>query len=291
MKFWKVFFKTVLKIIISVAALYFVYRKIDLEKLIETIQIIKWFPLVIAFLFLNLSQWTSTLRLKLILNTIDITITFKKNLALYYKGMFYNLFLPGGIGGDGFKVYLLNRYYKQPVKIIIGSLLLDRLSGLVGIVFLALLGLVVCNPVLPIQWGLWGWIILLSLCYPAFYAVVAIFFKRFKLHFLKISLLGISVNLIQAVCIITILYALGISGHIIAYITVFYISSAALVIPFTIGGVGIRELVFTFAPAFLPIEAHIGITLSLIFFLLGAISSLVGIALNLRGIKVFIMKL
>jgi len=30
--------------------------------------------------------------------------------------MFYNLFLPGGIGGDGYKIYLLNKLSNKSIK-------------------------------------------------------------------------------------------------------------------------------------------------------------------------------
>ena len=62
----------------------------------------------------------------------------KENIKLYWLGLFYNLFLPGGVGGDGFKVYLLGKYKKSNLKTVIGAILSDRVSGLSIIVILLL---------------------------------------------------------------------------------------------------------------------------------------------------------
>jgi glycosyltransferase 2 family protein len=42
-----------------------------------------------------------------------VNIPEKHIIQLYLLGIYYNLFLPGGIGGDGYKIYLL----KQKIKI------------------------------------------------------------------------------------------------------------------------------------------------------------------------------
>lgn len=73
----------------------------------------------------------------LILMLLNIRIPNLQNLKLYALGMFYNLFLPGGSGGDGYKVYLLRKLYKAPVKHLLSAVLLDRING-VAVVFLCL---------------------------------------------------------------------------------------------------------------------------------------------------------
>ena len=43
-----------------------------------------------------------------------VFISEKESLKLYYKGMFYNIMLPGGIGGDGYKGYYLHNTLHVP---------------------------------------------------------------------------------------------------------------------------------------------------------------------------------
>ena len=47
--------------------------------------------------------------------------------------MFYNLFLPGAISGDAYKVVLLTRKYDVSYKKITAAVLLDRFSGLLAL--------------------------------------------------------------------------------------------------------------------------------------------------------------
>ncbi len=81
------------------------------------------------------------IRLNIYFSAIDLKLKEKTNLQLYLLGMFYNLFLPGGIGGDGYKIYLLQKNYQTGTKRILGAVLSDRISGMVALVVLALIGI------------------------------------------------------------------------------------------------------------------------------------------------------
>jgi glycosyltransferase 2 family protein len=115
-----------------------VISKIDLNETKNTLLSANPFWLLVSLIFFNVSKWISAIRLNGFFRIAGLNLTFRYNLILYYVGMFYNLFLPGGIGGDGFKVYLLNRNFKAPVRTLIGATLLDRINGLVALIFLAL---------------------------------------------------------------------------------------------------------------------------------------------------------
>lgn len=55
----------------------------------------------------NISKIISSIRLNRYFKDINLSLSQTYNLKLYYLGMFYNLFLPGGIGGDGYKIYII----------------------------------------------------------------------------------------------------------------------------------------------------------------------------------------
>ena len=60
--------------------------------------------------------------------------------------MFYNLFLPGAISGDAYKVIMLNRRYKTSYKKASAEVLLDRFSGVLALgVILSVYGMIVLH--------------------------------------------------------------------------------------------------------------------------------------------------
>jgi len=157
-----------------------VLNEIDVDELKRSLlgANIGW--LLLALIAFNASKVLSAFRLNYFFRALGLKLSEKFNLKLYYLGMLYNQFLPGGIGGDGYKVYLLNKTYKLPVKGLIAATLLDRISGVVALGFLALgLGLLGSAKDAMEGYGFLLWIALV-LAYPAYYLLVNVFFKTFK---------------------------------------------------------------------------------------------------------------
>lgn len=268
---------TILKLAVSGVAMYFVLRKINFSDIIREMQKINIGLLLLALIFQNLSQWMSSYRLKNVLKFISIDIRFWENLRIYYTGMFYNLILPGGVGGDGVKAIILKKNYKKSLKQIGASLLLDRITGLAGLFFLGGLALTACNFKTENVWVERLLLVSLVIVYPSFYLFTLAFFKTFKDGFLKISAMGMAVNLIQTISVLFLLFAMGVNTHLTDYLAVFYCATIALVIPLTIGGMGIRELIFMMAPTYLAVNVHTGVAFSLMFFVISSISALAGV--------------
>ncbi len=271
--------KTALKLALTGLALYLVFRKIDSEQLLALLKTLHWLWLVPALLLFLLSKAATAYRLNLYFKNIGLHISESQNWRLYLVGMFYNLFLPGGIGGDGYKVYLLNKHFKTPVKKLIQAALLDRLGGLVAIVFL-LFGFFLLVDV-RIDWlesSLWNGLMVagLLLTIPAFWLAQKLFFKDFLPSFWVGNAWSFAGQVAQLVCAWFILLALGIHENLLAYQLVFLLSSIVAVLPLTIGGVGARELVFVYAHTYAGIEETAAVAFSMIFFLISAVVSLVG---------------
>lgn len=126
------------KIFISIALLYFVFQKIPFREVTVLWAKTNVFYLVISAILFLASQIISTKRLELYFKANDFHLSFRSNVELYFLGMFYNFFIPGGIGGDAYKVYLLNKNFGWSAKKITSSLFNDRLSGLLAICVLIL---------------------------------------------------------------------------------------------------------------------------------------------------------
>jgi uncharacterized membrane protein YbhN (UPF0104 family) len=271
--------KTALKILLTGGALYLVFQKIDTAQLLQLSKNLSWGWLIPAIALFVGSKVATAIRLNHYFANIQLVLSTWENWRLYLIGMFYNLFLPGGIGGDGYKVYLLNKAFKTPVKQLLKASLLDRLGGLVAIValLLALVGLIE----LPWQWfATWTTKILLLAAalgvVPAFWLLQKVLFPNFLPSFWKGIIWSLVGQLAQMASVFCLLLALGVQDKFLAYQAVFLLSSIVAVLPLTIGGVGARELVVVYAHSYAGIQETEAVAFSLLFFLISAAVSLSG---------------
>ena len=271
--------KTALKILLTGGALYLVFQKIDTAQLLQLSKNLSWPWLLPAIALFVGSKVATAIRLNHYFANIHLLLSAWENWRLYLIGMFYNLFLPGGIGGDGYKVYLLNKEFKTPVKELLKASLLDRLGGLVAIValLLALLGLIE----LPWQ-GFATWTskaLLLAAALgmvPAFWLLQKVLFSNFLPSFWQGIIWSLVGQLAQMASVFCLLLALGVQDNFLAYQAVFLLSSIVAVLPLTIGGVGARELVVVYAHSYAGIQETEAVAFSLLFFLISAAVSLSG---------------
>jgi uncharacterized membrane protein YbhN (UPF0104 family) len=271
--------KTALKILLTGGALYLVFQKIDTDNLLQLSKTLSWGWLVPAIALFVGSKVATAIRLNAYFANIHISLSFWENWRLYLIGMFYNLFLPGGIGGDGYKVYLLNNQFKTPVKELLKASLLDRLGGLIAILGLLFGILLVIELPLPLgnpgigkilfAVGAIGMI-------PGFWLLQKFLFSNFLPSFWQGIFWSLVGQLAQMAAVVCLLFALGVQDKFLAYQAVFLLSSIVAVLPLTIGGVGARELVVVYAHSYAGIQETEAVAFSLLFFLISAAVSLSG---------------
>ena len=136
----------------------------------------------------------------LALKSINLNLNTRFNFRLYLLGIFYNFLLPGGIGGDGYKIYLLKKRFKLPAKKVFWAIFFDRLSGLwaIGLIIVCLK---IFIPQIEIHIAIpLGIFVLGSLVY---YFVVKKFFSEFGAHFFKGHAKAIIVQSFQILSIIS----------------------------------------------------------------------------------------
>jgi len=274
----KTHLKRALKIFVTLWALYYVFSHIDIDTLLDILKSSDPGYLLLAFLAFNASKIISAIRLNRYFRALGILLTERNNLRLYYLGMFYNLFLPGGISGDGYKIYLLAKRHNSSYKKLFQATLLDRISGLSALLFLAGIlfvfssfsGLLVPLPYLAI----FGVITII----PMIYLMTKKFFADYLEIFGTTTLLAFIVQLLQLLSAASIVWALPeTTASMTDYLTLFLISSVVAVLPISIGGIGVRELTFLYGFGLIGGDTTIAVTFSLIFFVITALSSLLGI--------------
>ena len=164
------------QLIIAAVAIRYVLKTINVEELKTTLLSARLGWLLLALLAFNVSKLLSSFRLNYFFRALGLGLNEKFNLKLYYLGMLYNQFLPGGIGGDGYKVYLLNKWYGTSVKSLVSATLLDRVSGVVALGFLAFgLGLFGHGQEAIAPYGFLLWVGLI-VAYPSYYLLVHLLF-------------------------------------------------------------------------------------------------------------------
>ena len=272
-----------LKTGISAVLLYLIFLKIPFSEVSQTLLKAQWGFLVLAFLFFTISKALAAYRLQYFWRAIGVHFSHSYNLKLYLLGMFYNLFLPGGIGGDAYKGYVVKKAYKTPTKKIFGVLLVDRLSGLLLLcVFSALLAAMGVHEILsPFRYL---FVVAIPLGILVYYLGVKKIYSYTLAVFWKAFALSAGVQMAQLIAAAFILLALGQDQEFGVYLLVFLVSSIVAVIPLTIGGIGSRELTFLYGAQWLALDYKTAIAMSLLFFFITAAVSITGIVYHFRAL-------
>lgn len=268
---------------IAALAIYFVVSTIDLQKTKEQILNANFWWLLLALVVFNLSKILGAFRLNYFFKSLGLDLEGGYNLKLYYVGMLYNQFLPGGIGGDGYKVYLLNKQFKTPVKKLITATLLDRLSGGVALGFLMLI-MAYFGATRELV-GDFAWLLIpgIILAFPIYYILVHYVFPTYKNYRHITSIQAIGVQGLQVVAAYLILLALNIDTGYIDYFTLFLISSIAALLPISApGGIGVREYVMAMGAPLLLLDQPSAVALTSLFYLISLVSAGFGVLFNAK---------
>jgi uncharacterized membrane protein YbhN (UPF0104 family) len=220
------------------------------------------------------SKLVAAFRLNIYFRNINVKLNEKVNLKLYWLSMFYNIFLPGGVGGDAYKVIVLNKTYQYPAKLLTAAVLLDRVTGVAGIGILSALYYFAVFKGENFSWLLLASTIPVLITY---YFVVKKFFPSFIASFWSTFWLGLAVQGIQVICVYCLMKALHLHGNETEYVLIFLISSLVAVLPFTIGGLGAREVVFIWGSKHFLLNQDESVCISLLFYLIALTISLPGL--------------
>jgi uncharacterized membrane protein YbhN (UPF0104 family) len=265
-----------LKVLGTVVLAYFLIKKVEWEKVFELILTVQIPYLLLATLAYVISQWVSSERLLLSLKRNNIPISRTLNFKLYLKGMFLNLFIPGGIGGDGYKVWYLKRVSNElKIPKLINILLQDRIIGLAGV--LVLIGIIYpfsnfegidilpSIALLLIPVAILGLYLELSYFLPELIRILPTLFIQ-----------SIVVQVLQVTCVILIILAFDFQPNWLVLAIVFLISSIAIVLPLSIGGLGARETVFVLFATQMDVEAFQAVSVCLLFYFITFVIAAVG---------------
>lgn len=261
---------SLIQVSFTIFFIYYTVSKIDFNVFIDVIKSTKSKFLILASIIYFLSQIVSSERLRYILQKNNFTLGFDKNLYLYFIGLFYNFFIPGGVSGDAYKGYLMSSIFKWNLKKTLKLIVLDRLIGF-GVLCSILILLL---EVIFFELNIILIVLTFTIVYCFGFILVKFIFKNQRIYF-KTYLLSIISHILQFISLITILLALNINSNYFEIIIVFIISSIFSVL--SVGGIGVREYIFLSTASILNYSPEVSASIGLLFTFSACISSLPGL--------------
>lgn len=304
----KRFLSLLVRVSISFILLWFLFKQIDKASLTEIIRNVNKPLLILAFFIFFFSYILCLYRWEMLLRTAKIRLPLKRVIISFAGGYFFSLFLPSTIGGDVVRVIDLTTHTRRPHEVM-ATVLLDRLSGYIGLVILTWLALL-CGGNLIRDRSVF---IPVGIITAILLAILLILFNKFlyfkinkllhspsgnKLrqyikdvhqevhifrHHEKVVLnniiLSLIIQMITPVTFYITALSLGLEINIIYFFIFLPIIGAITLLPISIGGLGLREYMVTLFFVKVGISAHSTFAMSLLnsFFILiyGAIGGLI----------------
>ena len=132
-----------LKVSITLALCTIILKNADWENIISAVHNAKGWMVLIVFFILIINSFVSALKWQILLSIHHINYPLGKLTAYYLTAAFFNNFLPGTIGGDGYRIYktLKNQPSKSGAVL---SVLTERVFGLMILILLGTLGATGC---------------------------------------------------------------------------------------------------------------------------------------------------
>ena len=297
-----------LRISVSVILLWLVFRQLDRAIFIEIIKNVDKRLILLAFFIFFINYALCIFRWEMLLKAAQIHLPLSRVIISSAGGQFFSLFLPSTIGGDVVRVIDLTTHTKKPHEVM-ATVLLDRLSGYVGLVILAWLALLsgsksILNKNVLICVGILTAILI---------TILLVRFNKFlyrKINMLldspsgnkirgyirdvhkeihifrhheKVALnnimLSIFIQMITPITFYITALSLGLKINMIYFFIFMPIIGAITLLPISIGGLGLREYTTRLFFSNLGVSAHLTFAMSLVnsFFILiyGGIGGLI----------------
>jgi glycosyltransferase 2 family protein len=289
----------VLKGGLSAGLIGFVFSKINIASAWQQAKTLEPSMLALACLLWFVQIGLGAVRWDLVLRALAAPLSMSRAYAIYYIGVFFNLVLPGSVGGDGVRMWKARREGLELHQAINGvmleraitvfalvllvvftqPLLLARMPNLPGawvfplLAVIGVVGLLALTVLDRLPLSLRRWRVMRGLAYLAADTRRLIFSPRWGLSTLVVALIG-HINLSLAIYLL----AVGLKLDVDILDCLVLVPPVILVttLPISIAGWGVRETAMVVAFGFVGVENHSALVLSVLSGLVGLITALPG---------------
>lgn len=129
-----------LKILVTVGLFWLISRELDIGQIAARLRDADHLVLVAATLLIFVQLAANSERWRRLMRLDTVTLPYKNAYRFYLEGMFFNQALPGAVGGDVVRIYRV-RAFCRGLGQAINGILLDRITGLIALCCLILVGL------------------------------------------------------------------------------------------------------------------------------------------------------
>lgn len=272
------------KLLFVIISFYIIYKKTELELVFANIKNLDVKLLIAAFFTLICSQYISSLRLRYYFGANGLNLSKWQSSSIYFIGNFFNNLLPGGIGGDGYIIYLIGKLKHFSKVKSLQIMLSCRASGLMWLIIFAYIMASFSNHfsefhiygILLKEWMLNLTIIPIILIY----ILTAKFIMKENIRTIfSAAIYSILVQLVSLLSAFFLLTALSPNDpEMVDYLVLFMISSIVAVLPISVAGAGLRELTFIYASSLFGLEKELGVAFALVFFSMNIVCSVIGLS-------------
>lgn len=128
----------VLQLLVTAAGIFYVFH--DPRKRVQIADALEhshWRWLLLGWLCYGTVEALATVRWQILLRIQGIFLGWVRAAAIVVIGLFFNMFLPGLVGGDAMRLYFVFKQTPRRKTRVTLSVVMDRLLGLFSIIFLA----------------------------------------------------------------------------------------------------------------------------------------------------------
>jgi uncharacterized protein (TIRG00374 family) len=288
-----------LKVVVSVSLLGYLFSKVDLQEVQDTLGRASYGYLFSAVAVLLLQAVAGAVRWSMVIKIISSRVRLRVAVQILFIGLFFNQTLPSSIGGDAMRVWRI-RHHGFPLRTAINSVLLDRLIALVALALFMLISYpvlhqLVDSPLLRLA------VVMAALVLIAGFAMLYYFRKiprRFygwriteelrhistKAHqitrtprrAIEIVMLSLVMHAMTGMAIYEVARGLGLSIGLLECVVLTPPILLITVLPISMAGWGVREAGMVTALAFAGIAANDALIVSILFGLLLMLISIPG---------------
>lgn len=282
--------KLILKVIFSVGLIVFLFFNLDFDKIL-LIEVGVLLPFFISLLITTISLSLMSYRWQLLIcHFLEKSLSYLTLCKYYFIGAFFNIFLPGAIGGDVVRTQRLSKHADITIKSAGILTLSERLIGTYGLLILLSFSMLFLN--FPKDLGLTNylplWIfksspVIVLVCIPLFKWLLSKFsIESSYRFFIKI----IALSFIAQMGDVTIAYLFsqyfGLDLPFSAFLFIMPLVYFVTVLPISLGGLGVREGAFSGLMVLYGVDTSIAIIISLLMYLTKVGIGILGYIIYLR---------
>lgn len=155
----------VLKMVVSAALIWWAFQGLDTEALMARLAAADWRHVAAAGLLVAALIPVLTVRWVVLARRMRIDLSPLESAVTVYVGFFFNQTLPSSVGGDAVRIWRLTQLGVR-LKLAVASVFADRLTGVMGLILIPLIGIAGIIGLLPgmgTAYGILGVLLMLTL--------------------------------------------------------------------------------------------------------------------------------